>query len=89
MSLLGHIPSYASPHRCRQIALSMLLSLVWLNGNFAAAQDPPPAKPVNVAPAAEIRVSSAHRDSYLGKFVADGAIPAAMSHGDVGRAWCA
>ena len=89
MSLLGHIPSYASPHRCRQIALSMLLSLVWLNGNFAAAQDPPPAKPVNVAPAAEIRVSSAHSDSYLGKFVADGAIPAAMSHGDVGRAWCA
>ena len=89
MSLLRHTSAHASPHRCRQIAIGVLLSLAGLNSGLASAQDTSATKPANVAPSATIRASSVHSDSYLGKFVADGAIPAAMCRADVGRAWCA
>ncbi len=45
--------------------------------------------PENLAPRAAITASSTYSDQYLGQFVADGVVPAAMCCADVGRAWCA
>ena len=47
------------------------------------------ATPENLAPKAKIEASSEHSHQYLARYVADGQVPGAMSHADVGKAWCA
>ena len=94
MSRLHHVVPPTSSRFGSRMAVAatiglVFLGLVLLGQGRTAAQDAAPTKPVNAAPSATIQASSMHSDSYLGKFVADGAIPAAMSHADVGRAWCA
>jgi hypothetical protein len=46
-----------------------------------------PKLPENLAPKAAITANSAHSAPYHAKFVADGQIPDALGHDDVGKAW--
>ncbi|MHB8971347.1 MAG: HzsA-related protein [Pirellulaceae bacterium] len=69
------------------LTIVCILSLAIVHS--AAAQEQPAAQPANLALRATITASSVHNEQYLGKLVADGAIPNAMSHADIGLAWCA
>ncbi len=44
--------------------------------------------PVNLAPKAAITASGQHSDAYVGRFVADGKIPAPGCRRDTNEAWC-
>ena len=63
--------------------------LVVVFARIALAGDTPAAAPENLAPRTTITASSTFSDQYVGKLVADGVVPAAMSCADIGRAWCA
>lgn len=45
-------------------------------------------EPVNLAPRAVVTASGQLNDAYVPRQVADGRIPAAAGHDDVGQAWC-
>ncbi len=78
------------PFRVLQAGLSAIAVIMATAAcHVASAQDQPAGQPENLAPLATITASSVHNEQYLGKLVADGAIPNAMSHADIGRAWCA
>ncbi len=53
-----------------------------------AADTKPPGLPENLAPKARITTTSTYNYDYQAKFVADGAIPEALSQQDTGVAWC-
>ena len=72
----------------------MQLRPVWAAGALlgillvgATARAEVPKLPENLALKATITADSAHSPPYEGKFVADGQIPDALGHEDVGKAW--
>ncbi len=85
-----HAADFQLPFRVLQTGLSAIaVILATAAGHVAGAQEQPAGQPENLAPRATITASSVHNEQYLGKLVADGDIPSAMSHADIGRAWCA
>ena len=63
------------------LAGTLLLAAQGLTASVTAAD--------NLAPKAVIEASSEYSNQYLARNVADGHVPAAMSHADVDKAWCA
>ena len=75
--------------RTDRLAARALLPVIWLA--MAAVLLPAVAHaagPENLARTAAITASSEFSGDYAAANVADGHIPAAMSHADVGKAWC-
>jgi len=71
------------------IGLSARMLLVAAASVLALACPCPAADPPqNLAPAARITASSEYSGDYAASKVADGHVPKAMSHADVGKAWC-
>jgi len=69
----------------KTISLLVAIGLIAESAGVAAEQ-----KGVeNLALRAEFHASSVYSGDYTPEHVADGVIPAAMSHADVGKAWCA
>ncbi len=69
----------------KTITLLMAVGLVAASTAATAGQE----AVENLAPRAKIQASSVYNGDYVGQNVANGAIPAAMSTADVGKAWCA
>jgi hypothetical protein len=63
----------------------LLVGRIPLSGD----QAPPPEAQENLALRATITASSEHSEQYRARFVANSVVPGAMSHADVGKAWCA
>ncbi len=79
----GRFPS------CPVRGLLPALALIGLSlGAGASPQQAAPSPPANLALTAHITASGQLNPDYAPQHVADGHIPAAAGHDDVGRAWC-
>ncbi|MHC4147542.1 MAG: hypothetical protein ACYSUD_22605, partial [Planctomycetota bacterium] len=75
---------------CKVLCVWLCMSGCLLLGShqLQTAQGQTSAPPENLAPKARISADSEHSRDYRAKNVADGDIPAAAGHKDVGSAWC-
>jgi hypothetical protein len=75
--------------RWQNFLQSALLAGLLVSSQAAAQRPMDTGSPTNLALQARIAASSQYSAAYDAQQLADGHVPAAMSHADVGKAWCA
>ncbi|MGM0490970.1 MAG: hypothetical protein ACQESR_29955 [Planctomycetota bacterium] len=72
----------------RVISRALVFSCAMVGMHADRASSNAADSPENIAREATISATSEHSADYVARHVADGRIPAPMSHADVGKAWC-